>query len=75
MRNKVANLLSDHQDTFSRDEWDIEVTHLTEHAIKTEGKGPIRLLPRRVPLAHADKEREAIEDMRAKGVIRDSVSP
>ncbi|MCG7869970.1 MAG: reverse transcriptase, partial [Candidatus Thiodiazotropha taylori] len=74
-KQRVANLLSDYQDTFSRNEWDIGVTHLTEHAIKTEGKGPIRLPPRRVPLAHADKEKEAIEDMKAKGVIRDSVSP
>ncbi|MEW8546417.1 MAG: reverse transcriptase family protein, partial [Candidatus Thiodiazotropha sp.] len=74
-KQRVANLLSNHQDTFSRSEWDIGVTHLTEHAIKTEGKGPVRLPPRRVPLAHADKEKEAIEDMKAKGVIRDSVSP
>ena len=43
--------------------------------IKTEGKGPVRLPHRRVPLAHADKEKQAIEDMKAKGVIRESVSP
>ncbi|MCG8077974.1 MAG: retroviral-like aspartic protease family protein, partial [Candidatus Thiodiazotropha taylori] len=74
-KQKVASLLCNHQDTFSCNEWDIGVTHLTEHAIKTEGKGPIRLPPRRVPLAYADKEKEAIEDMKAKGVIRESVSP
>ena len=30
-------------DTFSCNEWDLGVAHLTEHAIKTEGKGPVRL--------------------------------
>ena len=35
----------------------------------------IRLPPRRVPLAYADKEKQAIEDMKVKGVIRNSVSP
>ena len=74
-KESVADLLLRYQDTFSCNEWDLGVTHLTEHAIKTEGKGPVRLPPRRVPLAHADKEKQAIEDMKAKGVIRDSVSP
>lgn len=74
-KERVADLLSKYQDTFSRNEWDIGVTNLTEHAIQTEGKGPVRLPPRRVPLAYADKEKQAIEDMKAKGVIRNSVSP
>ena len=43
--------------------------------LKLKVKGHIRLPPTRVPLAHADKEKEATEDMKAKGVIRDSVSP
>ena len=55
-KERVANLLSKYQDTFSRNEWDIGVTNLTEHAIQTEGKGPVRLPPRRVPLAYADKK-------------------
>ena len=74
-REKLTDLLHRYGDEFSRNDWDIGVTHLTEHAIKTEGKGPVRLPPRRVPLAHADKEKQAIEDMKAKGVIRESVSP
>ena len=68
-------MLSKYQDTFSRNEWDIGVTNLTEHAIQTEGKGPVRLPPRRVYLAYADKEKQAIEDMKAKGVISNSLSP
>ena len=68
-------MLSKYQDTFLRNEWDIGVINLTEHAIQTEDKGPVRLPQRRVPLAYADKEKQAIEDMKAKGVIRNSVSP
>ena len=42
---------------------------MTEHAIQAKGKGPVRLPPRRVSLAYAYKEKQAIEDMKAKGVI------
>ena len=37
-KERVADLLSKYQDTFSRNEWDIGVTNLTEHAIQTEDK-------------------------------------
>ena len=37
-KESVADLLLRYQDTFSCNEWDLGVTHLTEHAIKTEGK-------------------------------------
>ena len=74
-KGKVEDLLSNYQDTFSRDEWDIGLTNLAEHEIKTGDASPIKQPPRRVPLAYADKEKAAIEDMKAKGVIRESVSP
>ena len=51
------------------------MTHLTSHAIKTEGAAPVKQPPRRVPLAYAADEKKAIEDLKAKGVIRESVSP
>ena len=50
------------------------MTHLTSHAIKTEGAAPVKQPPRQVPMAYAD-EKKAIEDLKAKGVIRDSTSP
>lgn len=34
-KERVANLLIRFQDTFSRDEWDLGLTNLTEHAIPT----------------------------------------
>ena len=72
---KVAKLLIQYQDSFSRDEWDLGLAHLTEHAIKTGDAPPIKQPPGRVPLAFAEAEEKAIEDLKAKGVIRDSVSP
>ena len=72
---KVADLLNKYQDCFSKDEWDLGLTHLVEHDIKTGDAAPVKQPPRRVPLAYADKEKEAIEYLKAKGVIRESVSP
>ena len=72
---RLAELLSRFQDSFSKSEWDLGLTRLTEHEIRTGDAAPIKQPPRRVPLAYADKEREAIEELKAKGVIRESVSP
>ena len=74
-KERVAHLLSTYQDTFSRDEWDLGLTHLTEHSINTGDAPPIKQAPRRVPLAFAKDEKKAIEDLKEKGVIRESVSP
>ena len=74
-KESVAQLLDRFQDRFSRHEWDIGLTHLTEHTIKTGGAPPIKQASRRVPLAYAEEEKKAIEDLKAKGVIRNSVSP
>ena len=74
-KQRVAQLLGRFKDSFSCDEWDLGLTHLTSHAIKTEGAAPVKQPPRRVPMAYADDEKKAIEDLKAKGVIRDSTSP
>ena len=74
-KQAVQHLLNRFQDIFSQGEWDIGLTHLTEHTINTGDAAPIKQPPRRVPLAFADKEKEAIEELKAKGVIRESVSP
>ncbi|MCG8046377.1 MAG: RNase H-like domain-containing protein, partial [Candidatus Thiodiazotropha endolucinida] len=74
-KNHLRQILIKFQDNFSKDEWDLGLTHITEHAIDTGDASPIKQPPRRVPLAFAEEERKAIEDMKAKGVIRDSVSP
>jgi len=71
----VAGLLTKFQATFSKDEWDLGLTNLVEHSINTGDAPPIKQRPRRVPLACADAEKAAIEDLLKKGVIRKSTSP
>ena len=63
------------KDSFSRGEWDLGLTHLTSHAIKTEGAAPVKQPPKRVPMSYSEDEKKAIEDLKAKGVIRGSTSP
>ena len=72
---QLASLLNRFGDSFSCGEWDLGLTNLAEHAIETEDAAPIKQHPRRVPLAHAEAEKQAIEDLKAKGVIRESISP
>jgi hypothetical protein len=71
----LANLLLKYQDTFSKNEWDLGLTHLTEHPIATGDAAPVKLPPRRVPLAFANDEKKAIDDLLKMGVIRKSTSP
>ena len=65
-RNIVAYLLNKYSDTFSKDEWDISLTNLTEHSIDTGDASPVRQRPRRVPLSFAAEEKSAIDDLMKK---------
>lgn len=71
----VAGLLVKYENTFSKAEWDIGLTDLAEHSINTGDAPPVKQRPRRVPLAYAEDEKKAIEDLLQKGVIRESTSP
>ncbi len=53
----VAGLLNKYSDTFSRDDWDIGLTHLAEHPINTGDANPVKQRPRRVPLHTPAKKR------------------
>ena len=74
-KDRVARLLCKFLDIFSRDEWDLGLTHLTSHAIKTDRAATDKKAPWRVPIAYAADEKKALEDLKAKGVIPESVSP
>ncbi|XP_062602935.1 uncharacterized protein LOC134264683 [Saccostrea cucullata] len=71
----LKTLLKSYSDVFSKNEWDLGRTHLTEHEIITENHRPIKQPPRRVPLALADEEKNAIQQLQDKGIIRPSLSP
>jgi len=70
----VANHLTKFQATFSKDKWDHGLANLVEHSINTGDAPLIKQRPRRVPLAYADAEKAAFEDLQKKGVIRKSTS-
>ena len=72
---KVRSLLNHFSDVFSKDELDIGRTHLVEHEVDTGVAAPVRLPPRPVPLAYAEAEKNAIDEMLNQGIIRKSSSP
>ena len=72
---ELKQLLVEYEDVFSKNDWDLGLTHLTEHSIDTGDAAPIKQRPRRVPLAFAKEEKKAIDDLLAMGVIRKSTSP
>ena len=62
-KEKLQQLLVKFQDSFSMNEWDLCLTHLTELLINTGRAAPVKPPPRRVPLAFAADEKKAIEDL------------
>jgi hypothetical protein len=73
--NVIAKLLGKYQETFSKDDLDLGLTHLTEHTINTGNAKPIKQRPRPVPMAFADEDKKAIEKLLEQGCIQPSTSP
>ena len=74
-KEELAKLLIEFQDVFSRDKTDLGRTHLGKHYIHTNNAKPVKLPPRRVPLAFEGEEKAAIEQLVQQGSIRPSTSP
>ena len=74
-KDAVAKLLCKYQDVFSKDEYDLGLTHLTEHVIDTGDARPVKQPPRRVPLAYAGEDKKALEKLLKQGSVRPSTSP
>ena len=72
---KVASLLNKFEDVFSKHEFDIGLTNLIEHSIDTGDAKPIKLPPRRVPIAFADHEKKVLKELEENKIIRKSNSP
>ena len=71
----IKKLLIDHQAVFSVDDNDLGLTSLAEHRIDTGNAPPVKQPPRRVPIALAHEEKDAIDQLKQKGVIQESKSP
>ena len=74
-KDRIAQTLTDFQDTFSKNEFVLGLTNLTEHTIDVGQHPPIKQAPRRVPVAFASEEENIIKQLEDQGVIRKSTSP
>ena len=53
---KIASILDEFKDVFSKDDDDLGTTNIMEHSIHTGSSKPLKQPPRRVPLALADED-------------------
>jgi hypothetical protein len=64
-----------YQDAFSKDSKDIGTTNLVEHTIDTGDARPIRIPPRRIPLATIKQAEDEIKEMADGGIIEPCHGP
>ena len=74
-RTRVASLLAKYSDVFVKSPDDLGRTNLVEHHINTGNAAPIKQAARRKPIHMRDKEREHVEDLLRRGLIKESESP
>ena len=60
---------------FSKTEHVLGLTPLTTHSIHTGTAQPVKQRPRRTPMALREAEKEAIDNFKKQGLIRESSSP
>lgn len=67
---RIAQSLIKFQNTFSRHQFDLGLTHLVEHrCIDVGDHPPIKQAPRRVPAAFAAEEENVIKELEAQGSL------
>jgi len=72
---KLRQLLTKHQDVFSKNDSDIGNTDLVTHKIDVGNSKPIKTYPYRIPLAKREAVQQEIEKMAADGIIEPACSP
>ena len=72
---KLYNLLISNQSVFSMTKFDLGLTNMVQHTINTQGSKPLKLPPRRVPLALRKEVEEEIQKMLDADIIQPSCSP
>ena len=68
-REELAAVIYEHRDVFSSGPTDMGRTGLVKHTIDTGDQRPVRLPPRRLPIAKQEIEREEVQKMLDRGVI------
>ena len=74
-KDQIREMLCQYCDVFSKDDYDLGLTNLIEHTIDTGDARPIKQRPRRIPMAFAGEDREAIQKLLQQGSVRPSCSP
>lgn len=74
-RCKLTELLTKHQDVFSRNDSDLGYTTSVTHNIHTGDAPPIKQRHRRVPPQIFQQFKKHIQDLVSQGVLRESRSP
>ena len=69
-KDAIINLITHYHKVFSRDKYELGLTHLTKHEIHT-----VRQHPTRVPLAFAGEEKKVRGTLQKQVVIHSSNSP
>ena len=69
-REELAAAIYEHRDVFSSGPTDMGRTGLVKHTIDTGDQRPVRLPPRRLPIAKQEIEREEVQKMLDRGVIK-----
>lgn len=73
-QDQLWQLLLEFKDSFSVSEDDVGKTNLIEHNIDTGDAQPIRMRPRRLPLARQTAADKALQEMEKAGLIEPSTS-
>lgn len=74
-KHKVSDLIKEYSCIFSSSPSDMGRTELAMHSIDTQGSHPVKIPPRRLPLAKLEDARKLVKEMAEKDVVRPSKSP
>ena len=74
-REQLRYLLMEFKDYFAWGEHDVGLTHLVQHDIETGSARPVKIRPRRIPLARQEAADKAVEEMEKAGFIEPFNSP
>lgn len=74
-REQLLKMILENRDVLSKGSGDMGRTSLTRHRIDTGNNSPIKVPPRKIPLAKRECAKELVQQMHKEGIIEPSQSP
>ncbi len=71
---RLWELMEDFKDIFALNENEVGLTHLVQHVVDTGDARPIRVRPRRLPLAQQQSADKGFEEVLQAGIVEPSES-